>query len=317
MENSQISFISQDGCDDCRVPLLNGLQGLPGKKWGTAVRLFSGLEFVCVKLDSHNDIAMRFQRDHAFLEFGCLLSGHVRGCSHLCNGEKQHFGGEAGQTWFSHCPKAHGTIEYLSGQPIWVIIFLVSAPLLDTFIPSNQPDIMSCRNRNESLISFNGTGSVTPEVSQIVRQIMQKNNLSNELNRLYLISKSYELLFHLMADKHKNDSNALSSVKPECVYRASRIILENLESPPALADLAKQSGLCTTSLNAGFRKVFGTTVFGYLRQERLSKAKHLMEHENKFASEAAWEVGYSSLSSFHRAFYTQYGVTPGHYSKNN
>lgn len=127
MENSQVSFMNRDGCDNCRVPLLNGLQDLPGKKWGTAVRLFPGLEFVRVKLNSHNDIEMPFQRDHAFLEFGCLLSGHIRGCSHLCNGEKQHFGGEAGQTWFSHCPKAHGTIEYFYGMGIASVAAMASS----------------------------------------------------------------------------------------------------------------------------------------------------------------------------------------------
>lgn len=66
----------------------------------------------------------------------------------------------------------------------------------------------------------------------------------------------------------------------------------------------------------GFRLLFNNSVFGLLREERLEKAQILMEKQEKRACKAAWEVGYSSLSSFHRAFSKKYGVNPGYYSKN-
>lgn len=315
--DERLGVLARNDYGDCRVSTLNSQQGfLSGKKnRDTIVQLLPGLELLCMKLESSHDVAVCFRRDQAFLEFGCLLSGRVWGYSNHCGEEKRHFGGGPGQTWFSYCHKAHGTMEYRTGQPVCVVLFIVSAPLLDTFLPINQSGIVPEPECNEKLISFNGTGSFTPEVSRIVHQILQKNHQLDELSRLYLISKAYELLFHLVAEKNKEENGILPSVNPVSIHRASQILLENLEATPKLADIAKQSGLCLTSLNAGFRKLFGTTVFGFLRQERLSKAKYLMEHENKSASEAAWEVGYSSLSSFHRAFYAQYGVTPGYYSR--
>jgi AraC-like DNA-binding protein len=92
------------------------------------------------------------------------------------------------------------------------------------------------------------------------------------------------------------------------VEKAREILEQNLAAPPSLADIARKSGVCVTCLTEKFRKQFGTTVFGYLRQRRLEQAKELMTRHGLSASEAAWEVGYSSLSSFHRAFMAKYGA---------
>lgn len=316
-EDERFGVLARGDYGICRVSSLNSQQRLlSGKKdQDVIVQLLPGLELLCMKLESSNDVVVRFQRDQAFLEFGCLLSGRIWGYANHCGEEKRHFGGGPGQTWFSHCHKAHGTMEYRTGQPVSVVMFMVTGPLLDTFLPIDQSGVTPEPRDSEEPVSLNGVGSFTPEVSRIVHQILQKSHQPDELSRLYLISKAYEFLFHLVAEKNKEENGMFPSVSPVSIHRASQILLENLETTPKLADIAKQSGLCLTSLNAGFRKLFGTTVFGFLRQERLSKAKYLMEHENKSASEAAWEVGYSSLSSFHRAFYAQYGVTPGYYSR--
>lgn len=311
------SFVlDRSGCDDDRIDRLSHQHPMFGEKIrGMSVRLGVGLELLCMQMDVSDDVVMGFERDQAFLEFGCLLSGHVRGCSELCNGGKQHFGGGPGQTWFSYFHKARGTIEYLTGQPLCVVVFVVSAPLLDTFLPRNRFGCMSAPGRNKGDLSFNGIGTLTPEVNQIAHQVLKKNDRPDELNRLYLISKAYELLFHLIAGRQGREDTTIPMKYRKCIHRAARILRENLDTPPNLSDIARQAGMCATRLNEGFKKQFGTTVFGFLRQERLSKAKYLMVHENKSASEAAWEVGYASQSSFNRAFYAHYGVTPGFFSK--
>ena len=317
VNNGQSGVSDRDGNSDHCALCLDSQTGLPEMdNTERSIFLRAGLELHCMKFNPTQDLVLGFQRDQAFLEFGCLLSGQIRGCTHLCNGEKYHFGGGPGHTWFSYCRKARGTIEYLTGQPICVVGFVVYAPLLETFLPLDHASIVSVPKGNESNESLRGEGSLTPEVNQIINQVLQKNQRLNELDRLYLISRAYELLFQLFAANRHSQEGMLPQINQGCIERASQILRENLASPPKLADIARESGLCATSLNEGFKKQFGTTVFGYIRRERLSKAKYLMTHENKSASEAAWDGGYSSLSSFHRAFYAQYGVTPGFYSKN-
>jgi AraC-like DNA-binding protein len=91
---------------------------------------------------------------------------------------------------------------------------------------------------------------------------------------------------------------------------AKDILCRDLESPPKLIDLVRAVGLNHCRLNKGFREVYGSTVFGYLRQTRLLEAKRLMENDGMSVTEAALNVGYSSISSFSNAFLVYFGVRP-------
>jgi AraC-like DNA-binding protein len=57
----------------------------------------------------------------------------------------------------------------------------------------------------------------------------------------------------------------------------------------------------------------GMTIPQYLRQLRLERAAELLRSGKFNVTEAAVEVGYSSLSHFSQAFHEQYGCCPGLY----
>ncbi|MEM6831573.1 MAG: helix-turn-helix transcriptional regulator, partial [Bacteroidota bacterium] len=59
-----------------------------------------------------------------------------------------------------------------------------------------------------------------------------------------------------------------------------------------------------------FKALFGVPVFKYLQNERLTKAHKLLQTGNVTIQEAAWQVGYDSLSSFSNAFNEKYGFRP-------
>lgn len=282
--------------------------------WSQRLTLHPGLQFRYTELNESRNVALDFQRNEAFLEFGCLLSGRLCGLSHYDNGQRQLFEGKPGQTWCTHHDRAHGTIEYLSGQTVCVVVFLISGSLLKN-IPLLRSGGTALKTRPPDGDPFNTTGDLTPAVRRIVQQIMRIND-DHASNKLLLMSKAYELLFHLCAVKHEErDDDVHAQEKRQGVKRAQDILNRNLAAPPTLADIARQCGLCVTNLTEEFRKQFGTTVFGYLRRQRLARAKELMTLYDMTASEAAWEVGYSSLSSFHRAFCARYGATPGSYCR--
>ena len=86
--------------------------------------------------------------------------------------------------------------------------------------------------------------------------------------------------------------------------------MRNLESPPRLFDLTAAAGTSHTQLNRCFQKVYGTSVFGFLRKMRLEEARHLLEKGRMNVTEAAFTVGYNSISSFSRAFSEHFGSSP-------
>jgi AraC-like DNA-binding protein len=91
---------------------------------------------------------------------------------------------------------------------------------------------------------------------------------------------------------------------------ARDILTSNLENPPSLSELAKQIGLNTYKLKKSFKEVFGVPVFKYHQNQRLSTAHELIRNGNLTVQEAAWEVGYDSLSSFSNAFARKFGFRP-------
>ncbi len=194
----------------------------------------------------------------------------------------------------SYCKCSQSTITYFSGEPIQVVVFQLFAPLLDTLLLDTN--ILICAEQiNNQLANASG---VTPLLQEIIGHMEGKKFCLDELDRLYLTSKSYELLFHLYHNVIGKGQCPLATNQAKAVDRAVRMIQEHLETPLSLEQIAREAGVCATGLNAGFKETFGTTVFGYIRQQRLARAKELMKYQGKTVSEAAWESGYQSLSSF-------------------
>jgi AraC-like DNA-binding protein len=89
--------------------------------------------------------------------------------------------------------------------------------------------------------------------------------------------------------------------------------MERMENPPSLPELARTAGLNETKLKRGFRQLYGTSVFGYLRNQRLDKACMLLASGEMNVTEVPYAVGFSSPSHFTRMFTRHCGVKPKDY----
>ncbi len=94
------------------------------------------------------------------------------------------------------------------------------------------------------------------------------------------------------------------------IIYAGEILKKEMTNPPTILDLAQRAGLNHNQLIQGFRRIFGQTPFEYLRILRLERAKELIASRECNITEAAYEVGYSSLSHFSKAFRQEFGITP-------
>lgn len=94
------------------------------------------------------------------------------------------------------------------------------------------------------------------------------------------------------------------------IHAAAACLQRRLETPPTVAALAREVGLGESTLKRGFHQVFGATVFGYLRAQRMERARVLLESGEATVLEAATLVGYSNPSNFAAAFRRQFGLNP-------
>ena len=136
--------------------------------------------------------------------------------------------------------------------------------------------------------------------------------------KLYLESKCLELialkLDQLTKDTSKTSSeNILKADDIVRIHQASNILIDRLQHPPSLSELSRQVGLNDRKLKQGFQQVFGTTVFGYLHEYRMTMAMKSLIQGNTSIDRVIRSVGYASRSSFSRAFKQRFGASPRNY----
>jgi AraC-like DNA-binding protein len=83
-----------------------------------------------------------------------------------------------------------------------------------------------------------------------------------------------------------------------------------MDAPPSLPELARHVGLNEFKLKTGFRTLFGTSVFAYLRAQRMELARRLLVQRGQSVTEVALRVGYANPSKFALAFRKHFGFPP-------
>lgn len=150
---------------------------------------------------------------------------------------------------------------------------------------------------------------MTPEMQVVVDQVFNIQ-YQGKTKMMYFRSQMTTLLSHFFGQLSDMKEVVIKDAEREKLYEAKEILSNNLETPPSLTELSKQIGLNNFKLKKNFKEIFGIPVFKYLQNERLSKAHKLLRNQDVSIQEAAWHVGYDSLSSFSNAFAKKYGYRP-------
>jgi len=100
------------------------------------------------------------------------------------------------------------------------------------------------------------------------------------------------------------------------IHDAKNIIIERWQSPPTIKEIAAEVGLNEYRLKAGFKEVYGNTVYGYVMDTRLNHARRLLVGRQHTVNEIAFEIGYHNPSHFIAAFKKKFGTTPKRYLTN-
>lgn len=121
-----------------------------------------------------------------------------------------------------------------------------------------------------------------------------------------------ELLFRPAEDKELFCARAKRLAHGR-VEKVVTILRGRLAEPPTLEELGREVACSPFYLSRTFSAEMGMTIPQYLRQLRLERAAELLRSGRFNVTEAAMEVGYSSLSHFSQAFHEHFGCCPGLY----
>ncbi|WP_024335981.1 helix-turn-helix transcriptional regulator [Desulfotignum balticum] len=173
--------------------------------------------------------------------------------------------------------------------------------------------------KGDSQVEFTKFRPMTTDIQVVVYQIL--NASSNAFPwPLYLEGKSLELLSLYLAalglDCRQSYGQLLNMAEKEKVSQARTLLINDLQTPPTLNRLCRKTGLNAAKLQAGFRQVYGKSVFDYFREHRMQEAKRILDKAETNVSQTAWQVGYTNVSHFSEAFKKRFGILPKHYLKN-
>lgn len=147
---------------------------------------------------------------------------------------------------------------------------------------------------------------ITPQIRSAIYQLKYFASLKHP-KKLHCASISLKVLMLLIQGE---EISTISSTDVTRVERVKHLLRTNLEKPPTFRELAATAEMNLVRFTKTFRALTGTTPFGYLREQRLSRAMHLLTEDGLNVTDAAFEVGYTSVSYFCKMFYKQYGVKP-------
>lgn len=209
------------------------------------------------------------------------------------------------------------TSKTAAGQKLTLVQMAVAPRLLETLANVSpdcaHPPLNQIFSRTQAGFQWR-TQSVTPAMTIALHQILQCP-YQGLTKQIYLESKVLELVALQLDQLSERPSNltAASGLKSDDVERihlAKDILIRDLENPPSLLTLAKQSGINSLKLKQGFRQIFKTTVFGYLHAYRMEEARRLLALGDWNVTQVAQAVGYAHPGKFAAAFKKKFGIMP-------
>lgn len=127
------------------------------------------------------------------------------------------------------------------------------------------------------------------KVAELLRSAVERKGKSIRLNRTQVINQ--------------RDTFKLEQAKNHLEKHIG-------ENAGTIEEISKSIGMNSQKLKQGFKKHYGTTIFGYITRLRMEKAKSLLLDSDLEVKKIASDVSYRHVSNFSYAFKKYFGHSP-------
>ncbi len=206
----------------------------------------------------------------------------------------------------------------LAGERHQFLTFEFSRPCLQQFLADTAAELHPVVR---AAVENAETGPLVSEIRPLPLVLRKKIEslcqpvLNGAAKSLWYQGQAIEVMaefFYLNPDASSPTTRQVKVARRR-VETTIQLLTQNLAEPPTLEELGRKVGCSPYYLSRTFSKEIGMTIPQYLRQIRMERAADLLKSGRFNVTEAALEVGYSSLSHFSHAFYETIGCCPGLY----
>ncbi|WP_222439552.1 helix-turn-helix domain-containing protein [Spirosoma utsteinense] len=156
-----------------------------------------------------------------------------------------------------------------------------------------------------------------PSLQDIVDQLMTES-VDAPFKLFFLRVKAEELICRLLMALERRDEKQLYSLNRQdidIIYKVKEQMLDHLDMPPVINELAVTANMSPSKLKRLFRQIFGNSIFSYYQAFRMKEAARLLTAGTLTVSEVGNQLGFTNLSHFSRVFYDHIGTKPKQYSR--
>ncbi|CAL2055815.1 AraC family transcriptional regulator [Tenacibaculum sp. 190524A05c] len=147
-------------------------------------------------------------------------------------------------------------------------------------------------------------------ISNYLNSLTSITNSSNKSIENLVVNKFEELLLYLQSKYQEQFESYLFSLVNKEKKSFKHHIEQNVYSSLSLEEIAFLCNMSLSTFKRHFAKEYGLSPGKWFREQRLTKAKILLE-EGKFKpSDIYLDLGYSNLQNFSSAFKTRFGFSP-------
>jgi len=189
---------------------------------------------------------------------------------------------------------------------------------IESFLPNMNENLEQLFRDVNGINLFNYSGYYSLETAKFLEEFTECEH-SGFMRSVYLEGKAYEILTEQLKQylddlKDPESRQILRQSTVNKIKEAAEIIRDELDNVPNILALAHRVGLNQNTLQNGFKVLFKTSVNRYVKNERIEKAKELLENTRLNITEITYKIGINSRSYFSKLFKERYGVSPKAYA---
>jgi AraC-like DNA-binding protein len=209
----------------------------------------------------------------------------------------------------------HARFSPAGGQSLRLVGFMITADRVRRIFGGSVPAPLEPLIADEIETSHVLSAPVNPTLRRLAA-LLFTTRLHDRLRTVFIEGIVLQHLALMTAHATSAASpGALLSRDRARLQEARDRLLADLRSPPTAGELATAVGWSDCALDAGFRALFGGSVYQILRNARLEQARIALETDGASVKQIADRIGYSHVSNFISAFSRRYGQPPGRYMR--
>ncbi len=149
------------------------------------------------------------------------------------------------------------------------------------------------------------------EITHCIKNI-EKLMCSEEENAIFTLRSEILRVVRMISEKIETDANrAVPSVaRLNDIQKAMDYIKANYRAPICLEDMAKSAAMSPSYFSNLFKSISGMSPYNYLMTTRIERALERLKNTDDTVMDIALECGFTSITSFNKAFKKLVGVAP-------